>query len=351
MDRDCHRFPVVLTKLFLFVVAVPQEDAVIHRDGELQDCRQRFGDVGYLAEEEVGAEIQEYHHSDGSKEHERHQPVIEQQKHGKERQQYRDTDVDRFFLFAQVFQIRDQCRQTAYKAFLARDRAYLADRVHRFIGRGRGIEEHRHDGAVVGVEGVIHLFGQKFLRDRDIGERVVPQHAVDLLHLFDLRFQLGDVLIGHILEDDKRESALAELVEQDVLSLDGIHAVGQVGQHIVVDARVHHAEHGGDHQDEREDQDRDAQLDDRFGKLHDFTFDLSFLLIQNTLLCTVLPFTLICTCTKIGQITNDAQKKQRDAAPDPDFEKLYDKAFLFNSYYSHKKRTAAFPTVLPVFLI
>ena len=36
------------------------------------------------------------------------------------------------------------------------------------------------------------------------------------------------------------------------------------------------------------------------------------------------------------------KKKQRDAAPDPDLEKLYDKAFLSNSNYSRKKELPHF---------
>ena len=56
MDRTGHRLFVILRMdSQLFVVAVPQEDGIIHRDGQLQDCGQGLGDVGDLTEEDVGA--------------------------------------------------------------------------------------------------------------------------------------------------------------------------------------------------------------------------------------------------------------------------------------------------------
>ena len=53
------------------LVAVQQEDGVVHRDAQLQDRHQRLGDVGDLAQEHVGAHVVHDGHADGGQEDER----------------------------------------------------------------------------------------------------------------------------------------------------------------------------------------------------------------------------------------------------------------------------------------
>ena len=67
---------------FLLFVAVPQEDGVVHGDGQLQHGGQRLGDVGYLTEEVVAAQIKQDAHADAGKEHKGHQPAVQQDHHG-----------------------------------------------------------------------------------------------------------------------------------------------------------------------------------------------------------------------------------------------------------------------------
>ena len=41
----------------MFAVGVPEENRVIHGDGELENGGESLGDVGNFAEEEVGAHV------------------------------------------------------------------------------------------------------------------------------------------------------------------------------------------------------------------------------------------------------------------------------------------------------
>ena len=147
----------------------------------------------------------------------------------------------------------------------AGDGADLPDRLHCFIRGGRALEEYRHHRAVVGVEGLVDLVGQEFLRHGDIHHTVVPQNGVDLIDLPDLFLQGRNIFIGHILHDNKRKRAFAELVHQDILTFDGVHILGQVSQHIVVDTRVEHSKKRRNHQHKGNDHDRHPQLDDQSG--------------------------------------------------------------------------------------
>ena len=57
MNGNRHRLLMVIIMGNLLVVAVPQENGIVHGNGKLQDCRQRFGYVGNLSKEIVAAEV------------------------------------------------------------------------------------------------------------------------------------------------------------------------------------------------------------------------------------------------------------------------------------------------------
>ena len=124
---------------------------------------------------------------------------------------------------------------------------------------------------MIGVEFLPDLLGQQLHGNGDVREVVVPQNGIDMLDLLDLFLQCRDILGGHILENDKGERALAEVLFQKLLPDDRIHVGGQIIKHIIVDARADHAQHGRDHQQQRDDQNGYAALDDRFGKFHAYS--------------------------------------------------------------------------------
>ena len=56
-DGGGHSLFMIGELLPFFVVAVPEEDGVVHGHGQLQNGGEGFGDVGDLAHEVVGAEV------------------------------------------------------------------------------------------------------------------------------------------------------------------------------------------------------------------------------------------------------------------------------------------------------
>ena len=92
-----------------FLVAVPQEDGIVHRHAQLKHGGERLGDVGDLPEEEVGAHVEQDRHADGRHEQHRQQDRIHEDGQHHARQQHGDADVDRLFLFAQLLHIRHHC--------------------------------------------------------------------------------------------------------------------------------------------------------------------------------------------------------------------------------------------------
>ena len=243
---------------------MPEEDGVIHGDGQLQHRRQRLGDIGDLAEEYVGTHVVENGDADARQKHQRHQPGVGQQLHGYQRAQHGDAHVDGLLPFAQVFQIRHQCGDTGDKALLAAELADLGDGLDGLIRRGRGVKEHGDHGGVAVHEHVAQLVGQQLLGDAQIRDAVVPQGAVHVGNLLDSLAQVGDVLVLHALRHDEAESAFSEFVHQDVLPFHGLDILRQIGEHIVVDACGLHPQPGGDYQRQRQNQNRQPQLDDCF---------------------------------------------------------------------------------------
>ena len=61
----CHCFFVILFAFFsLFLIAVPQEDRVVHRNTQLKDCTQCFCNVGNLAHENISSHVIQDRHAD-----------------------------------------------------------------------------------------------------------------------------------------------------------------------------------------------------------------------------------------------------------------------------------------------
>ena len=57
--------------LLLLLIAVPQENGVIHGNTQLKDCRQRLCHIGYLTFEYVGSQIVHDCHSDAEQKQDR----------------------------------------------------------------------------------------------------------------------------------------------------------------------------------------------------------------------------------------------------------------------------------------
>ena len=64
-----------------------------------------------------------------------------------------------------------------------------------------------------------------------------------MVDLFDILNDLGYVLIVHILKNKEGERALVKILQHILLTLDRVKAVGQIVEHIVIDAGKDHSQH------------------------------------------------------------------------------------------------------------
>ena len=140
---------------------MPQEDGIIHRDGQLQDCGQGLGNVGDLTEEDIGAQIQKYHHADAGKEDQRRKPAVQQQRHGCRGQHHGQRNINRLFLLAEVFQVQHQGGHSGNEALFAANSPDFRYGVHGDVGRGGAVEEDGHQGGVSGIESLVDLLRQQ----------------------------------------------------------------------------------------------------------------------------------------------------------------------------------------------
>ena len=68
-----------------------------------------------------------------------------------------------------------------------------------------------------------------------------------MIDFFDLITECRHLLFRHILHDNQRKSALAEILKQLFLSDYRVDIAGQIIEHVVIDAGSDHTEHGRNH--------------------------------------------------------------------------------------------------------
>ena len=78
----------------------------------------------------------------------------------------------------------------------------------------------------------------------------------------------GDLLRLHIFYYNEGKGAFAKILHQRILPDHGLHILGQVGQHIIIDSCICHSEYGRNEQQHREHQDRHSKLYDLFCETH-----------------------------------------------------------------------------------
>ena len=113
---------------------------------------------------------------------------------------------------------------------------------------------------MIGVEFIVYPVGQKLLRNGNIRKRGIPQHGIDVFDAFYPFAELFDILVAHVLHDDKRKSALAEILCELCLADRRVEIIRQIIQHIVVDSCSRHAEHRRYHKQQRDNEYRHAEL-------------------------------------------------------------------------------------------
>ena len=101
-DGYRHSIFVVAVFFTLFIVAVPEENGIVHSYGKLQHSGQRFCDVRDFAHEVIGAEVQKDHHADAGQKDKRDKPAIEKYHHSGTGKEYGNTDINRFFFLTKI---------------------------------------------------------------------------------------------------------------------------------------------------------------------------------------------------------------------------------------------------------
>ena len=102
VDGLGHGLVFILNVRALLIVAIPQEDGIVHRHGQLQHGGQRLGDIGNLAQEVVAAQVDHNADADTGQEDQRRQPAVQQQHHGQARAGHSQRHIDGLFLLAQI---------------------------------------------------------------------------------------------------------------------------------------------------------------------------------------------------------------------------------------------------------
>jgi hypothetical protein len=85
---------------------------------------------------------------------------------------------------------------------------------------------------------IVVLAWQQLRGDHAVGQACIAEYGGHMVHGLEFLAEGRDIFLRHSLHDHERKRAFAEFVEQNVLSFDGLQIVGQVGQHIIIDARL-----------------------------------------------------------------------------------------------------------------
>ena len=106
---DCggHRIIAVAAKRLLFLIAVPKEDGIIQRYGQLKHRRNRLGDIRNFPHQVIAAHVPEDGNADAAQEDQRQQERIHRQHQHDAAKRDGDGDVNAFLLLHQRLGIRN----------------------------------------------------------------------------------------------------------------------------------------------------------------------------------------------------------------------------------------------------
>ena len=85
-----------------------------------------------------------------------------------------------------------------------------------------------------------------------------------MVYVFNVGFEVGDVLVLHALTDKQRIGAFPKFIHQDILPLHGVDVLGQVVQDVVVDTGVEVSDRCRNEQQDTDDENGYTQFDDLF---------------------------------------------------------------------------------------
>ena len=108
----CHGCFIVKAAIFIFGVAVPEKDGVVHRDAQLQNRGNGLRDIGNFSKKNIAAEVVHDGDTDADQKEKGRGVGIQQEHHGDQGEEHRNHDIFAFFFFTEGFQIQNQRRKT-----------------------------------------------------------------------------------------------------------------------------------------------------------------------------------------------------------------------------------------------
>lgn len=93
-----------------------------------------------------------------------------------------------------------------------------------------------------------------------LGCRSVADDGVHMGNFTDGGFQILLLPDGHALRDEQRESAFAEILQENILAPDGLQILGQIIQQVVLGSGGSHPKPGRDQQEQADDDDQRPML-------------------------------------------------------------------------------------------
>ncbi len=181
---------------------MPEENGIIHGDGELENGGEGLGDIRNFAEEKVCTHVDQNHDADADKENEGNCPVVKTDEHDGKGEHDGDDDIDKFFGFGEVAHVGDECRHTRNVGFAVDNVADFVDRVDSFVSRGGGVEKDGHNGFFAVSESIIKVIGNDLGRQASVFERTETHDGVDVVNVFDGSFEVADLRIGKPIGDN-----------------------------------------------------------------------------------------------------------------------------------------------------
>ena len=245
-DGGGHGVPPVLIVGKLLQVAVIEENGVVHGDAQLEHRRDGLGNVGDLAQENVGAEVVE--NSQANAEHQSHgqKPGVHGDAHGGHGQKGGHQYIQGHLLGDQIPGVFGEDGETGQKAVLVAQVSDLLDGFHGgFRGAGLVVLDDHH-GGVAGEEDVPQVLGDHLGGELNTHHAGDPDHIADAGDLLHLLLKLVGVFGRHTLHDEHGGGGHPEGVLQKGLAPGRIQVLGQIGQNVVVDPGEGRPQNAGD---------------------------------------------------------------------------------------------------------
>ena len=272
-EGRCHGFrhgvPDILVLHLLLFIAPVEEDGIVHGHRQLQNSRDRLGDIGDLPEDDVGAHVIDYGEADAGEEQEGDDRRFKGQEQDDEGQDNGDHRIDRQLREHQLLNVLDHAGHAGGKAPFVHQAADPDDRLHAFLGGQGFVQLDDHHGRAVLVEIVPDGSRQEIRRDLDADEVGDPDRIAYVVNFFDVPEQSVGVGGRHVFDDDHRGGRRLERILQQLFPCHGGDILRKIGENVIVDLRPDVAEDRRNQEEQSDGKDEAGPSCEPVGELSD----------------------------------------------------------------------------------